>query len=271
MLQAGPFHRAVLIIVAAACLAPLTTGARSIRVDAGDGNYTGNGQAWAASEQSIDLTPGNPRVAGGTLPFALNFGTGLQSTYCFSEDSEIWFGSCAVSPGDPGFSAGLIEPLAADWIAGPGQRIFDEGSVTFTEGRLSRGPGPFDPSQIGNAPLAMRFHWNRVLLNGLPPDTKHSFQAILIQVGSSGDFDLELNYLSVPSGIGTARFQLGTNAFDFRGPFPSSTDFDFQFRNGILINGTNGTVPEPATPLLLLGALAIAALLRRRKTRAAAR
>ena len=48
------------------------------------------------------------------------------------------------------------------------------------------------------------------------------------------------------------------------GPFFSATDYDFSFRNGALVNGGGGTVPEPTAASLLAIAAAAWAMRRRR-------
>ncbi len=251
-LKAGLF----MVLVAALAL-PFDANARTIRVDVGSGNYPTNGQAWESSETPL----GAAAFLSGTLPFALNFGTGLQTSFCLGANGFIGFsGNCGAIPANA-----TLQPLGATWITDPATtRIFEQGSVTYTEGNLARQlPFPANPL---DAPLAVRFHWNDVIC--APPSATcqgqmYSFQAILIDMGN-GDFDLELNFDDIPAGIGIAQFLLGTNAFQFGGPFLSAQDYDFQFRGGVLVNGT--PVPEPGLVWLLGLAAALMGLLRRRRS-----
>jgi len=99
---------------------------------------------------------------------------------------------------------------------------------------------------------------------------RYTFQAILIDVDgdAGGDFDLELNYGfgGIPAGLGTIGFQLGTNSFQHTGAVANEQSFDFQFRNGALVDGPTA-VPEPATLPLLALALSTMYALRRRLSR----
>jgi len=227
------------------------TAARTIRVDFGAGNYDFTGQAWSLVETPV--VP--PAPVSGTLPFAIDFGTGPQTAFCLYEDGLISFGATNCS--DPVPSDARLEPLAADWIATPGATsILDPGSITYNEGNLAR-ESPF-PANPLDAPQAVRFTWFDVTCacDGF----QYSFQAILINQGG-GDFDLELNYNGIPASVGNAGFTLGPNTFSFSGPFDSATDHDFQFRNGVTT-----PVDEPGVaPLLAIACAALAVVGWRRR------
>jgi hypothetical protein len=225
--------------------------ARTIRVDVGSTNYDSNGQAWQASETPL----GGAAFLAGSLPFAINFGTGATSSFCLFGNGSVGFSSnCGAVPPNA-----LLTPLLANWTVNPtASRIFESGSVTFTSGHLAReAPFPADPN---DAPLAVRFHWNDLTCDTCGNFT-YSFQAILVDMGN-GDFDLELNYSDIPAGVGVAGFSLGANTFSFSGPFLSSQDYDFRFRGGQLVGGN--AVPEPAAAWLLLVAAAAWGIARRR-------
>ena len=253
-LKAGLF----MVLVAALAL-PFDANARTIRVDVGSGNYPTNGQAWESSETPL----GAAAFLSGTLPFALNFGTGLQTSFCLGANGhyrileQLWRDPGATRRCSRWAPPGSTDPATT--------RIFEQGSVTYTEGNLARQlPFPANPL---DAPAAVRFHWNDVIC--APPSAtcqgqSYSFQAILIDMGN-GDFDLELNFDDIPAGIGIAQFLLGTNAFpQFGGPFLSAQDYDFQFRGGVLVNGT--PVPEPGLVWLLGLAAALMGFLRQRRS-----
>jgi hypothetical protein len=236
--------------------------ARGIRVDVGSSNYGSddNGQAWESSEDAVGTAP----FRAGTLPFALNVDGTTLGAFCLFPNGTIGFASdCTNVPADA-----FLNPLASDWT--PAQpippnpvpvRIFESGSVTYTEGHLAP-TSPF-PANPDDAPLAVRFHWNDLTCSACNSFT-YSFQAILINRGS-GDFDIEFNYNDIPAGIGTASILLGSSAFVSTGPFSASVDYDFSFRNGVFVDGTNG-VPEPA-PLMLLVAAGVALVLTARRRR----
>jgi hypothetical protein len=232
--------------------------ARGIRVDVGSSNYDFNGQAWASSEDALGTAP----FLAGTLPFALNVDGTTLSAFCLFGNGTIGFApDCTNVPVDA-----FLNPLASDWT--PAQpippnpvpvRIFESGSVTYTEGRLAT-QSPF-PANSNDAPLAVRFHWNDLTCSACNGFT-YSFQAILIGRGN-GDFDIEFNYNDIPAGIGLASILLGTSSAQSGGPFASNVDYDFSFRNGVLV-GDATPVPEPAPIALLLASCAALALARRR-------
>lgn len=229
------------------------SSARSIRVDVGSGQYATNGQAWQNSETPLL----GAAVLPGALPFAINFGTGPQTGFCLSGNGTIGFSAnCGAVPANA-----VLQPLANDWITDDSAgRIFDPGSVTFTQGHLARDQ-PF-PDNPDDAPLAVRFHWSIVGCDACGGAT-YSFQAILIDMGN-GDFDLELNYDDIPAGLGIASFLLGTNLYPaFAGPFSSGENYDFRFRNGVLVDGTS--VPEPTVVWLLAVAMLAMAFAGRRR------
>jgi hypothetical protein len=235
------------------------TSARGIRVDVGSFNYDFNGQAWDSSETALGLQP----FVAGTLPFAIDIDGTLQSSFCLFGNGTIGFSAdCTNVPADA-----FLNPLAADWV--PAQpippnpvpvRVFESGSVTYTEGHLAA-TAPF-PANPNDAPLAVRFHWNDLTCAACGGFT-YSFQAILIDQGG-GDFDLEFNFNDIPAGIGVSRILLGSSSFQSAGPFFAATDYDFSFRDGVLV--TDGRpVPEPGTLGLLLAAGLVFATLRRRR------
>ena len=254
--------------LAAAALMAGGASARTIRVDVGSSSYDTNGQAWQNSETSI----GDAETLAGTLPFAINFGTGYENvtSFCLGEDGFVAFSAC--SSIDP---STVLRPLAGDWTSVPDPlaqaRIFDQGSVTYTTGQLDP-EAPIGP--LADAPRAIRFHWNDVCTSGVCDfnnnTPRYTFQAILIDVDgdAGGDFDLELNYGfgGIPAGLGTIGFQLGTNSFQHTGAVANEQSFDFQFRNGALVDGPTA-VPEPATLPLLALALSTMYALRRRLSR----
>ena len=241
------------VVAAAAIIVAGPAAARTIRVDVGSGQYEQNGQAWEDSETPILAA----QLIDGTLPFAIDFGTGDVTGFCLGQDGFVAFSPCSAIDADT-----VLDVLARDWTSDPtADRIFDEGSVTYTIGQLSPNvvpPGPAPP--LADAPRAIRFHWNAVCLSGVcdsnNPDPRYSFQAILIDVdGDAGsDFDLELNYGGpIPAGTGAISFVLGDNVFTFPGDVANEQSFDFRFRNGVLVDGS--AVPEP--PTLLIAALAL--------------
>jgi hypothetical protein len=227
--------------------------ARGIRVDVGSFNYDFNGQAWESSETALGVQP----FVAGTLPFAIDIDGTLQSSFCLFGNGSIGFAlDCTAVPADA-----FLQPLLSDWIVGDADadRIFESGSVTYTEGHLARGTFPPDPL---DAPAAVRFHWNDLTCAACGGFT-YSFQAILIDQGG-GDFDLEFNFNDIPAGIGVSRILLGSSSFQSAGPFFAATDYDFSFRDGVLV--TDGQpVPEPGTLGLLLAAGLVFATLRRRR------
>jgi hypothetical protein len=242
------FTLATLAVVMLAAAAD--TSARAIRVEAGAGGYEFSGEAWNQPETAL---LGNAFVAG-TLPFTLNAGGSSLSNFCMYANGTIGFSSnCNAA------AANLLQPLGADWIVDPeADRVFVPGSVTYTTGRLARGTIPEDPE---DAPLAVRFHWSDVTCAACNGAT-YSFQAILIDLGN-GDFDIEFNFTDIPAGVGISQIVLGSTLFESSGPFSSATDFDFRFRDGVLVGGT--AVAEPGVLGLLLAAgLGFAAARRRR-------
>lgn len=233
---------------------------RTIRVDAGSDGFPDSGQSWP-----IDIPLGSAPFLSGTLAFGINFGNGIQTDFCLFEDGVIGFATdCTAIPADA-----RLEPLAADWISDPtATRIFHDASVTYSPGHLDRGAPPFPDEPNDATPRAARFTWNDVICADCAGQPTYSFQAILIQVGTAGDFDLELNYDNIPAGVGIAGFTLGSNQFGpFPGPFLSAVDNDFQFRNGVLVDGNGTAVPEPGALWLLV--LAAAAMVTSRKRRLA--
>ena len=244
----------------AVTLACIPAQARTIRVDAGATNFENSGQSWSDPETMLGSSP----FIAGTLPFQIDFGSGLVDQFCMFEDGLVGFAAdCTNVPADA-----RLEPLAADWISDSGAtRLFNDGAVSYSHGNLAVDASlPLPPgSNPASFPQAARFHWNAVCVGDplLCDANRHSFQAILINRGA-GDFDLELNYDDIPAGVGTASFALGTNTFSSPGPFFSATDYDFSFRNGALVNGGGGTVPEPTAASLLAIAAAAWAMRRRR-------
>ena len=246
--------------LAAAALLAGAASARTIRVDTGSTPQSyidnNNGQFWPDTDGAIG--PGT--TFEGSLPFAIDFGTGDVQGFCLQQDGFVAFSSCG--------SAAVISPLAANWESDPDAlEIFQFGSVTYSDGQLDPEP-PIGP--LAQAPRAVRFHWQEVCTttpcNDLNNDPRYSFQAILIDRGA-GDFDLELNYGgAIPAGIGTLGFVLGTNVFEFTGDVANDRSFDFRFRNGVLVDGT-AAVPEPSTLLLLALGLTTMHALRRRRSR----
>jgi hypothetical protein len=253
------------VAVASVFLLAGSAMARTIRVDINSTpeTYEGNGQFWPNTDGAIKA---NQSVEG-TLPFAIDFGSGNVQTFCLHQDGFVAFSSC--SSIDP---ATVIRPLAADWQSDPAaDDIFEFGAVTFSTGQLDPEP-PFVP--LLDAPRAIRFHWTEVCtLSPCPPDPnspdlnlQYSFQAILIDVDgdAGGDFDIEFNYGgAIPAGTGAIGLVLGDNVRTIAGGVDNDESFDFRFRNGALVDGGTA-VPEPGTmPLIALSLLTLYAIRRR--------
>ena len=252
------------VLLLAAVMSPWDAYGRTIRVDQGD-NYEFTGQLW----DPIVIMGASP--LSGSLPFALNVGGELLTRFCLNATEgtvQLIAGaeSCASLPPD----AALLQPLAAAWQYDDSAAFFtDDGAVSYSEGRLATNDTlPPIPPVSTDAPRAVRFHWNEVGCASCGGET-YSFQAILIDVGNgNGDFDLEFNYDfgGIPAGLGTIGFVLGSDSFQHTGAVANEQSFDFQFRNGALVDGSTA-VPEPATLPLLALALSTLYVLRRRRTR----
>jgi hypothetical protein len=255
---------ATALVLATSLFLVHNASARTIRVDVGyPGNYNFTGQAW---NPAVPLVPPGP--LSGTLPFAIDFGTGNQTAFCLYEDGQISFGEavCSAIP-DPNAT---LDVLAADWVGTGAPNLFDTGSITYSDGNLAAEP-PYDPPSPPlpeDAPRAVRFHWNDVTCPTCG-GVEYSFQAILIDVdgAAGGDFDIELNYGfgGIPAGVGAIGLVLGGNQFEHTGAVANDESFDLQFRNGVLVDGTTA-VPEPSTLLLLMLAFLTMQTLRRRST-----
>lgn len=256
-----------LLAICVYILSALTTfaqGGQEVLVDQGN-NYSSDGQSWPGD---TDYAP--PGTTGGTVPFALNFGSGAAlRSFTFDPHGQVPFtGTDFIAPlraaipfrvDNSGFSfmrwgAGLIDPK----LLAPPPLV-----------------GPFD---ISNALQAYRFTWLSVCPTGGVCDGSNSvsFQTVLVNLGSDA-FVLEFNYglnSFVPPGA-TAGYLLGANTASFAGPF-NDVGPDYCFKGGVAsafttvaaCRGAVTVVPEPATIALFLTGFTLLAgtSLRRRRS-----
>jgi hypothetical protein len=226
---------------------------RVVLVDLPGNLYSDRGQDWVGD---VDF----PGASSGTIPFALNFGSGaaLQS-FTFSPFGQILFSG-----------TNFVAPFLS---AAPFQATGDNSSfMRFGSGRVDPtlldnvlpdpDPGTFDES---NALAAFRFTWFNVCLVCDGSDDR-TFQVVFVD-RKNGDFDLDFNYFApgLPAS-GQRGFELDANVLSLTaGPFGYPGP-DYCFRDGVgSLCSSVAAVPEPETLALVLGGLALLGLRSRRR------
>lgn len=243
-------------------LSGLTTPAeagREVLVDVGD-NYALDGQKWLGD------TDYSPASNTGTVPFALNFGSGSAShQFRFDPRGQILFLDGGGLP-----TADFLAPLLALTpfkLQDPFSSFMRFGAG-LVDPQLLAPAVPSPVYNISNALQAYRFTWSQVCptTGACDGSDNATFQAVLINRGG-GDFDLDFNYgfgNVIPAGS-VSGYLLGANAVSFTGPFTSPGP-DYCFRGGVgNLCGRAVSVPEPATIPLFTGGLLLLAGLRFRR------
>lgn len=267
----------------ALCLACAGTAhAKNISIDFGDGNFAASGNNFTlANTTELDLR--NDGVSGALdLGFGLNFGTGTTYTSLFvSENGIVSFGNPLTAGSFTGAASlgALGAPVIATYYADLLSAAPSGDPLGLTAGTITASSGSADPFAdaggnyaVGDAVQAFRLTWLGGALASAP-NTRVYSQMLFYSAGGAGDFDLRLAYgffssTPVEANGALAGFALGSNSASLSGPFLSSADYVFSFRNGVLVGGGNGggvPVAEPETAGLLLLGLAAVRLTRRRR------
>ncbi len=290
------FHRAWTragVLAFSGLMASATAVAGHIAIDFGYNQNDGQNFPFTASTDTTSCADGSSlaascmvNLAGNQSSTAINLGFNIQigsntfSSLFINENGAVSFGGALPSGSFTSVSSlsglisgpvtGVIAPLYTDLttntiVSGPADPGQESGSVFYGRGAVDLNGPPFAADASGATTPAFYVAW----IDALAPDATAISTQLLIYSLGGGNFDLRLNYGqndtdTIAASEGLAGFDLGTGgAVSTTGTLAASTDYFYQFQNGVLATGgtTGGgggtTLPEPSTTGALLFAFAL--------------